>query len=278
MGTKGWYRLWLLCAVAVLGLGQVVGSALRLRQGAEVGEVQRVHSQVVSGVVIRQEQLVYAPYPGFWETEEDERRVSRGGKLFSLREGNDREALRVRLLAGGISASALPLPERREEIHRAIARMQQTGDPEEVMMAVLGEAPPGTEELEEAKEALARKSWQRAYIYAPVGGILIEAVDGYEGVLTPEQPDPGEAPEIPAGAVGRIITDPVWYFRGVLPRCPEPGEKITVEILSGVFRTVTMTVERREETEGGYLVLLRCNEGVEDVGKLRRVSLKIFTE
>lgn len=270
---------WMIAALTALGLGQTLG--LFLTEQETPVTVTSGEPLVVSGTVIRQEQVVYAEFPGFWETELEAQRVSAGQPLLTLGHLNEDTALQERLLTGGMEAAGLVLPLRRGNIHCAIAEMQKQDACAETLMAmVLGEGE--TQALLNARETLAAGGTAVKTVCAPVGGIFVPVTDGLEERLTPESPEVNWAdlPETPVDplAVGRIITSDTWYFSGLLPDAVAEGETLRGELLSGVFRTVTLRVERAESESGGCRVLLSCSEGIASVAKLRIITIKFLPE
>ncbi len=273
---------WMVAAVAALGLGQALGLFLTLGTESSGTSAAEPEPVVITGTVIRQEQVVYAPFPGFWETGLDAQRVYAGQTLFTLKSQHE-SAAEVRLLSGALEASRLALPRRRENIHRAVGDMQQEDTAVERLMAqVLGEGACSEAALQAAQESLAAGSTAVQTVSAEVGGIFVPVTDGLETYLTPEKPeiDWADLPERPRDelALGRIVTSEAWYFYGDFPECLTAGTKLRVFLLNGIFTEAVLTVvEAKTEGDGGCRALCSCDTNIADVAKLRNLSVKILS-
>ena len=77
--------------------------------------------------------------------------------------------------------------------------------------------------------------------------------------------------------------DPWYHFtkdgRYVLrDDAPEEGETVRAALLGGDFGTCKFTVEQAEKQGEGYRVLLSCNQRVEAVAMVRRLTVKILSD
>lgn len=250
----------LLClALLALGLGQALG--LFLTPLPEEPVAAEESSLLLTGTVIRQEQTVYAPHPDFWVTVVESQRVTAGQTLMITAAAQD--SLRQQgLFARTETLRDEALPLRREMLHEAIRQE----DGEEFMALVLSEG--DTEFPASAPTAFDT-------VRAPEGGFFVPVADGLEGVLTPESPRVS-LPMAPVEetAVGRLITSEGWYFFVETDLPLSPGDAVTAELLSGVFREETFLVESRE----GDNVLFFCEKGAESLGNLRFLTVKILLE
>ena len=125
-------------------------------------------------------------------------------------------------------------------------------------------------------------------ITATSSGYFSGTVDGYEALLTPERLSSLSAAEllaltpadIPSGACGRIIDEPVWYFATVVSaeylQDIRTGDSVSVQFSQGSLSDLTMTVSRIGDNEDGQqLLVLRSTEFIQDVTLLRQQSAEI---
>jgi hypothetical protein len=269
-------------ALGALGLGQVLG----LLETVQPAQTQEAVSEplLLTGTVIRQEQILYAPEPGTWvATLESGQRVAKGQTLFTLTGSSDRVQLARQLKREqlGLAYAAEPLPQRRAAIHGAIAALHSgTGDSSLLTSLLLGEGAASTE-LVSALEAQLESApvTELAHIEAPEGGIFVPVVDGLETVLTPKTPFLSQAllPQKPVSdlALGRLVTGDTWYLSALLPVSAAVGDSLQVELLSGIFEGCTLTV--LETTDSGW-ALLSCQELLAEVAPLRQITVKILSE
>ena len=246
-------------SILALGLGQALGLFLTPRESETVATEETV--TILTGTVIRQEVTVYAPRPDFWVPVVENQRVTAGQTLMITAAARDALS-EQRLWAQVEELREIALPLRREMLHEAL----REGDQEEFMALVLSEGPSSGD---------ISASAPMDTVQAPEGGFFIPVTDGMEEVLTPESPLVS-LPLAPREetAVGRLITGEGWYLfaRTELPLAP--GQTVTAELLSGVFREAELTVVERE----GEKVLLFCEKGAEILGNLRFLSVKILWE
>mgnify|MGYP004507963157 CR=1 FL=1 len=122
-------------------------------------------------------------------------------------------------------------------------------------------------------------------------GIFSGQVDGYEGILTPEglallhpsEVDKLEsrAAEVGSSAVGKLITDSVWYFICPLSEADgarlTEGGKVTVRFSRDWSGEVDMTVEHISSPENGRVaVTFSSNRFLSDTTLLRRQTVELI--
>jgi hypothetical protein len=272
----------MLLALGTLGLGQVLG--LLHQEPSEPVQETAEEPLLVTGTVIRQEQVIYAPEPGNWvATLESGQRAARGQTLFTLGGSSDRSHLARQLKQEqlGLAYAAAPLPQRRAAIHEEIAALHSgTGDSSSLVSLLLGEGAASAETASALEAELENTpAVEVAHIEAPAGGIFVPVVDGLETVLTPETPVLSQAllPQKPISdlALGRLVTGDTWYLSAVLPFSAAVGDRLQAELLSGIFESCTLTVV--ETADPGW-ALLSCQELLAEVAPLRQITVKILSE
>jgi hypothetical protein len=271
--------IYIFLALAALGLGQVLGLLCTSQEPQST--LAASAPTLVTGTVIRQEQVIYAPEPGLWQSVlESGQKASKGQTLFILEESRSTVHLAQRLkqVQLGLSYAAQPLPARRDAIHEAIAALGSgSGDSSTLVSLLLSEGDTSAESaaLEEELENISVTT--SAHIEAPEGGIFVPVVDGLETVLTPETPVLTQAllPLTPVSdlALGRLVTGDSWYLSVLLPVSAAVGDRIQAELLSGIFRSCTLTVL---ETDASGWALLSCQELLAEVAPLRQLTMRFL--
>lgn len=143
------------------------------------------------------------------------------------------------------------------------------------------------EELASLRTHLAGAVTQTTADYA---GYFSGGADGYEPLLSPqrimsmsvEEFDAvfTQKPSVPSGAIGRLIRSSQWYFlcpveQEKLSGC-SVGQKVKVDFAYDFYETLTMTVERiSDPVEGRQLLLLSCDDYMEDVASLRQQTADV---
>lgn len=249
-------------ALTALGLGQALG--LFLSPLPEISPAAEEPTVVFTGTVIRQEQTVYAPRADFWVPVADSQRVTGGQTLMITRE--TRDALEMQSLEARreeLASTALPL--RREMLHGAIGDLLGGENSGRELMALV---------LSEGETALPETGALNVEaVKAPAGGFFVSVTDGLEEVLSPERPVVSlPLAPVEETAVGRLITGESWYLYGETDLTLWPGQTLPVELLSGVFRQVELTVVEAGEGKA----LLFCEKGAELLGNLRFLTVKIL--
>ena len=108
-------------------------------------------------------------------------------------------------------------------------------------------------------------------IKAPFAGTYSAAVDGYEGVLTPELLEdmaPSDfdtiSPAAVSSTVGKIIESDEWHFVTVLSEQNAArlvkNQSLTLRMASGVGFDLPVTVERIGKAEGGRCVIVLMSD------------------
>lgn len=145
------------------------------------------------------------------------------------------------------------------------------------------------EELASLRTHLAGAVTQMTANYA---GYFSGGADGYEQIFSPqrimsmsvEEFDAASAqePSPPADAIGRLIRSSQWYFlcpveQEQLSGC-SVGKTVKVDFAYDFYETLTMTVERiSDSVDGRQLLLLSCDDYMEDVAGLRQQTADVAT-
>lgn len=125
---------------------------------------------------------------------------------------------------------------------------------------------------------------------ADYAGYFSGTADGYESLLTPKSIQlmtvqefyevSAKTPDSVTDTIGRLIGSSQWYFACVveeekLSGC-EVGSKLQVDFAYDFYETLTMTVERISDAfEGKRLLVLSCDDYMEDVASLREQSADV---
>lgn len=249
--------LWMFLALLALGTGQVLGLVLSPEPEETLKTEEISAPLILTGTVILEGTPVEAPAVGFWSQSAAEGKVSVGQTLFTGPGGTEDASQEVRLLSGALTTEKLALPRRRENLHEAISGLT-TGENDiiDVMALVLEDAP--EEALAAARDRLSALASQNQKVTAPVGGILVAQREGQ--------------------TLGRIITSDCWEITLELPFQAAVGDRLAVELLCGIFQKTELVVAHVERTETGCRVGLFCQEYLEDVAKIRNLTVKILSE
>ena len=108
-------------------------------------------------------------------------------------------------------------------------------------------------------------------VYAPVSGVFSGSADGWEDVIRPDMLDTltaedlsallDRAPNPPAGAVGKLITDQTWYFAALLPGTDtglRPGNTYALNFTGDYYGQIPMTLERVAAEGEQTLAVFSC--------------------
>ena len=293
MNTKR--RRWMLWitmgALAALLGGQVFSTAKHRTQPTVTAVLYTGPDPIyLHGVIVRDEISVVANRAGDWAlAARDGEKVAAGQALLIETPSPDSlsAARSVRILRGGMEASGLSLPARRDSLRDTISRLSNTagadriGYAEQVAALLLGENENTVDMLTAAEDSLLTLYGKpRSMISAPQAGVFSAVADGLETVLTPEDPwalCPLPATPSPENVMGRLILSDVWYVRVLyidLPDAPVPGDTLEGVLLGGPERRVTLTLEEIHGTQA----LLSCETALEDVASLREIAIKILPE
>ena len=268
-------------AVLLLGAGQTVSlfcadaenQAGRTEQMVQENDT----AEVITGVVIRQERVIYENETVQWEcTVSEGSRVAAGETLFRERPTTETQiwAERKSALEQAAQERKKPLYQRRLLLWEAIrngSRSQIRG----LMLA--GSDDESAMAYENAPEGRGGASCQ-----ASESGVFSANVDGLEEILTPES-WPEARVSLPLAprkkaALGRLITSDIWYFVGTSQAYLEPGQECRAALLGGGFGTCTLRVEQVESAETGWQILFSCTQRLEAVASVRQLSVKILSD
>ena len=137
------------------------------------------------------------------------------------------------------------------------------------------------EELASLRASLAGSVTQST---AASAGFFSGSADGYEGILNAGVVSSMSVqdfdallerqPEAPAGAIGRLITSPEWYYvcqvRQEDLKGLRKGDWLSVEFAVDVYEPLRMRVERISDPQDGRQVLaLSCSDHMELAARLR---------
>lgn len=204
------------------------------------------------GTVIRDECLVLCPEAAYIAVSEGERVT--GGSVIAV----DRDNYGI-FMRRSDQALSQELP---KDAQSALALATATGDRlsrKKAWLKLTGNTVKGT-----------RAHFSAAT--APCGGIFSAYLDGCEG-LTADNFDT-YVPEIPADAVGRIVSPSGWIFAADIPADElgfSQGDRVTVK----AGNAYSAVVSRIEDRDGTCRVFLRCRSGTEDVLSLRKLRADI---
>lgn len=129
-------------------------------------------------------------------------------------------------------------------------------------------------------------------ITAAQSGMFSSHLDGYESLLSPDSlvgllPEGLAAfdqlvPKSAEGSLGKLVTNPVWYYAVSLPsrfsHTLSPGQEITV-YFDALSKTLTMEVESVGEIQDDRVVaVFRSARDEHEAGDLRRESCRLILE
>ena len=268
-------------AVLLLGAGQTVSL---FRADAEnqtghtaAGTQESGAAEVISGVVIRQEQVIYGDDTVQWQcTVPEGSRVAAGETLFREQPSTETQvwAAQKAMQEQAAQDREKPLYQRRQLLWEAIRNGSRSGI-RGLMLAESDDAP--TMAYESAPEGSGGASRQAAE-----SGVFSANVDGLEEILTPENWKSAmvSLPLAPRKrtALGRLITSDTWYFVGTSGTYLEPGQQCRAALLGGGFGTCTLRVEQVESAKTGWRILFSCTQRLEAVASVRQLSVKILSD
>lgn len=243
-------------ALLVLFLGQLLGGILSREEATPAAEPMP-EAGIFTGTVAIEATPVTAPGEGFWTRTAPEGKVSKGAALFVGPLSTREAAASLQCLSEAVEARTLAKPRRKEALHQAIAQAQsEKAGVLRVMGLVLEEI--REEDLLQAQNCMGIISAQNRTQAAPVGGIFLAG---------------GTYP-----VLGQIVTSETWRLSLVLPFGVELGQKLSLRLLSGIFQNVSCRVESAQWQEEGCQVVVSCGEKLEEVAKIRKLTVKILSE
>ena len=268
-------------ALILLGFSQA-WSLLRNAGTGDAAEaiaaVPENHDVLITGTVIRQEQVIEGNANISWSCRKDSgTRVAPGEILFQENSPDlQRWAQNEIVEAQAVQYRNENLVRRREWLWELIRTGTEQENGTELRALLLAES-----ERPETESAALPGTDLRT-IASPEDGIFVQGVDGLETLLTPEHPTvpyallPMNDPQ--KTALGRLITSDTWYFSALWEDAPEEGETVQAALLGGDFGTCKFNVEQVEKQGEGYRILLSCNQRVEAVAMVRRLTVKILSD
>lgn len=272
---------WMAAALILLGFSQ----AWSLLRNAGTGDAAEViaavpenHDVLITGTVIRQEQVIEGNANISWRCRKGSgTRVAPGEILFQENSPDlQRWAQNEIVEAQAVQYRNENLVRRREWLWELIRTGAEQENGMELKALLLAES-----ERPETESATIPGTDLRT-IASPEDGIFAQGVDGLETLLTPEHPTipyalfPMNGPQ--KTALGRLITSDTWYFSALWDDAPEEGEAVQAALLGGDFGTCKFNVEQVEKQGENYRVLLSCNQRVEAVAMVRRLTVKILSD
>lgn len=149
-----------------------------------------------------------------------------------------------------------------------------------------------SETKERLNELYAQAKAESGTVRATVSGYFSGVTDGYEGVLTPDfletatvsqfraaRPDQAAV----AGAIGKLVTSPKWYYVAVVS--PKEisgiklGDRIDVSFVYDFYQSVRMRVERISPSEdGACLLILSSQQSIQNAVSTRKQTADLLTE
>ena len=147
------------------------------------------------------------------------------------------------------------------------------------------------EELEQTK-ALLKQSYQKpiSTVQAPVAGYFADHVDGYEGVLTPDnlnrlntaelQKQMNAQPQSDVTACGKIVSGYEWYMACIVPdsyyNVLGVGRTLTIRMSFVLDEAVPVTVYAcNKDNQGNMAVVFRCDQMSAELSTIRHESVEI---
>ena len=272
---------WMAAALILLGFSQA-WSLLRNAGTGDAAEaiaaVPENHDVLITGTVMRQEQVIEGNANISWRCRKDSgTRVAPGEILFQENSPDLQQWAQNEIVeAQAVQYRNENLVRRREWLWELIRTGTEQENGTELKALLLAES-----ERPETESAALPGTDLRT-IASPEDGIFAQGVDGLETLLTPEHPTvpyallPMNDPQ--KTALGRLITSDTWYFSALWDDAPEEGEAVQAALLGGDFGTCKFTVEQVEKQGEGYRVLLSCNQRVEAVSMVRRLTVKILSD
>ncbi len=262
-GSQAWSFLW------NAGAGDAAELTAAAPEGSDI---------LITGTVIRQEQIIEGDEKISWSCRKDSgTRVAPGEVLFQENSPDLQQWAQNEIVeAKAAQYRNENLVQRRERLWKLIrtSTVQENGTEQKALLLAESEQP------ETEPDALPGSDLQT--ISAPEDGIFAQGVDGLETRLTPEQPTISYAllppNDPPKTALGRLITSDTWYFSALWEDAPEEGETVQAELLGGNFGICKFTVNQVEKQGESCRVLLSCNQRVEAVAMVRRLTVKILTD
>lgn len=128
-------------------------------------------------------------------------------------------------------------------------------------------------------------------IYAPRSGVFSGTVDGWEGLISPDQLETITAaglaelmeqrPAPAAGTSGKLITDSVWYFAALIPGTDtglQTGRTYALNFSGDYYGQIPMKLERVSLEGEQTLAIFSCRSHLSDTTLLRVQTVDVVVE
>lgn len=119
-------------------------------------------------------------------------------------------------------------------------------------------------------------------VYTPAAGVFSGTVDGWEGLITPDQLDEltaqslsallSQTPAPVSGPVGKLITGSTWYFAALLPGTDtglQSGKTYSLTFSGDYYGQIPMELERVSLEGEQTLAIFSCRTHLSDTTLLR---------
>lgn len=119
-------------------------------------------------------------------------------------------------------------------------------------------------------------------VYTPAAGVFSGTVDGWEGLITPDQLDEltaqslsallSQTPTPVSGPVGKLITGSTWYFAALLPGTDtglQSGKTYSLTFSGDYYGQIPMELERVSLEGEQTLAIFSCRTHLSDTTLLR---------
>lgn len=125
-------------------------------------------------------------------------------------------------------------------------------------------------------------------VYTPAAGVFSGTVDGWEGLITPDQLDGLTAQSLSAllaqtpapvdRPVGKLITSSTWYFAALLPGADtglQSGKTYSLTFSGDYYGQIPMKLERVSLEEDQTLAIFSCRTHLSDTTLLRAQTVDV---
>lgn len=183
----------------------------------------------------------------------DGQRTAAGQTLYVSKKPDEAAERQIRITEAAAAGSRQPVTVRDGALQEALLTLSRSQGEERIKAAETLTAAVLAMGTSDTEAQAADVSPVRS-ITAPVSGVFVS--------------DPTDE------TMGRIVTGDTWWVWLPPDFSAKPGETVEAELLSGIFRSVTMTVE--EVTERG--LRLGCREALAEAACMETVAVKIKKE
>ena len=125
-------------------------------------------------------------------------------------------------------------------------------------------------------------------VYTPAAGVFSGTVDGWEGLITPDQLDEltaqslsallSQTPAPVSGPVGKLITGSTWYFAALLPGTDtglQSGKTYSLTFSGDYYGQIPMELERVSLEGEQTLAVFSCRTHLSDTTLLRAQTVDV---